>query len=454
VKKKYFFIILALGVFLNLLYYLGAHEPLKKFVPPSIINFVKNTILYIPAQLKKKEAELLIYENLAEQTVSLQSRVNELESLKDAINNQVFPKTEFVELEYVSHNVHSMKQKEVIATGEITSPFYLEIFDNNLIISSKIGKFFYFPINSLLSKKKQQIVIKHNLKKNIEITDLLVHNDKLFVAYYDRDIACGNFSIFEAKINFEYLEFKKFYKSIGRLGECPSRDTVAGRIVLYENNSQIGLLATVSNIENVSVADKNMMDQFGISKENKFSGLIFINLKSKKSDFFATGFRNPQGLLVTNNNNILTSEHGPRGGDEINNILFSKNYGWPESSYGENYRENFSENEKYKFKKNHQKHGYVEPVFAFVPSIAPSQLIEIDENFSKKWNKTILLSTLKGKSLYRLTFDESYSRIITYEKIFVGKRIRDIIYSKNNRMIFLAEESENPTISLISVKNK
>ena len=128
-KKKYFFIILALGVFLNLLYYLGAHEPLKKFVPRSIINFVKNTILYIPAQLKKKEAELLIYENLAEQTVSLQSRVNELESLKDAINNQVFPKTEFVELEYVSHNVHSMKQKEVIATGEITSPFYLEIFD-------------------------------------------------------------------------------------------------------------------------------------------------------------------------------------------------------------------------------------------------------------------------------------------------------------------------------------
>jgi len=290
VKKKYFFIILALGVFFNLLYYLDAHEPLKKFVPRSIINFVKNTILYIPAQLKKKEAELLVYENLAEQTISLQSRVNELESLKDSINNQVFPKTEFVELEYASHNIHSMKKKEVIATGEITSPFYLELFDNNLIISSKIGKFFYFPINSFLSKKKQQIAIKHNLKKKRENTDLLVHNDKLFVAYYDRDIACGNFSIFEAKINLEYLEFKKFYKSIGRLGECPSRDTVAGRIVLYENNSQTGLLATVSNIENISVADKNMMDQFGISKEYKFSGLIFINLKSKKSDFFATGF--------------------------------------------------------------------------------------------------------------------------------------------------------------------
>ena len=88
---------------------MGAHEPLKKFVPRSIKNLVKDTVLFIPAQLKKKEAELLAYENLAEQTTSLLSRVNELESLKDAINNQVFPKTEFVELEYVSHNIHSMK---------------------------------------------------------------------------------------------------------------------------------------------------------------------------------------------------------------------------------------------------------------------------------------------------------------------------------------------------------
>jgi len=454
VKKKYVFIFLALGVLFNLLYFVGALEPFKKIVPLSVKNFVKNTILYIPAQYKKKESKLFIYEKLANQTISLQSRVNELESLKDAINTQVFPKTEFVELEYVSHDIHSIKKKEVLPTGEITSPFYLELFDNNLIISSRIGKFFYLPINSYLDKKTKQVAIKHNLKKNIEITDLLVHDDKLFVAYYDRDVECGNFSISEAKINFEYLKFKKFYKSISKLGECPSRDTIAGRIILYEHNNQKGLLATVSNIENTSIPDQNMMDQFGISKEYKFSGLIFINLRSKKSDFFATGFRNPQGLLVTNNNNILTSEHGPRGGDEINNILFSKNYGWPDSSYGENYRENYREDEKYKFKKNHQEYGYVEPVFAFVPSIAPSQLIEVDENFSKKWKKTTLLSSLKAKSLYRLTFDESYSRLITFEKIFVGKRIRDIIYSKNNRLIFLAEESESPSIGLIRVKNK
>ena len=45
------------------------------------------------------------------------------------------------------------------------------------------------------------------------------------------------------------------------------------------------------------------------------------------------GHRNPQGLLVFDNI-VLSTEHGPRGGDEINKIMFGKNYGWPISSYG------------------------------------------------------------------------------------------------------------------------
>ena len=34
---------------------------------------------------------------------------------------------------------------------------------------------------------------------------------------------------------------------------------------------------------------------------------------------------------------IISTEHGPYGGDEINKLSYGKNYGWPVSSYGENY---------------------------------------------------------------------------------------------------------------------
>lgn len=57
-----------------------------------------------------------------------------------------------------------------------------------------------------------------------------------------------------------------------------------------------------------------------------------------------------------------------------------------------------------------------------------------------------------SKSLYRMTFDENYSRLITYEKIFIGKRIRDIVYGAKHGLIFLAEETGQGTVGVINVK--
>ena len=55
-----------------------------------------------------------------------------------------------------------------------------------------------------------------------------------------------------------------------------------------------------------------------------------------KPEIFTLGHRNPQGLAAINNN-YYSSEHGPKGGDEINLLIESKNYGWPTASYGTKY---------------------------------------------------------------------------------------------------------------------
>ena len=52
-------------------------------------------------------------------------------------------------------------------------------------------------------------------------------------------------------------------------------------------------------------------------------------------------------------NLILSTEHGPRGGDEINKIIFNKNYGWPISSYGETYSSIGKKKNNLDFKKSH-----------------------------------------------------------------------------------------------------
>ena len=105
---------------------------------------------------------------------------------------------------------------------------------------------------------------------------------------------------------------------------------------------------------------------------------------------------------------------------------------------------------KYKYKKNHSKYDFVEPIYAFVPSVALSQIIKVPESFSSKWKNNYLITSLRALSIYRIMFDENYSRIITMEKIRIGKRIRDIAYNKKYNLFLLALENETGSIGLIS----
>ena len=98
------------------------------------------------------------------------------------------------------------------------------------------------------------------------------------------------------------------------------------------------------------------------------------------------GLRNPLGLYYSKNFNfILSTEHGPKGGDEINmndNPFFKvKNFGWPISSYGEHYAKNYSDEilQDAPLNKSHKKFGFEEPLKYFNPSIGISQIIPLND---------------------------------------------------------------------------
>ena len=212
-KFFFYFILFILIITFNLLYYFGAFSSVKQIIPFPIKNFLTNTILYVPSKIKERNAVYKLYEKEIKRNYDLESRIDRLETLKDATNTEIFPKTQFIELEYSSYNMESIDKKKNVYSKEITSPFYIEIYDTNLLVSSRTGKFFYVPIDSLKNKKLEQIPINHNLKSNIEVTDLLVHKKNIFVIYYDRDKDCDNYSISQAEINTNFLKFNKFYDS-------------------------------------------------------------------------------------------------------------------------------------------------------------------------------------------------------------------------------------------------
>ena len=147
-------------------------------------------------------------------------------------------------------------------------------------------------------------------------------------------------------------------------------------------------------------------------------------------------------MTFTKSGELLSTEHGERGGDELNLITEGSNYGWPNVTLGTEY-------DNYNWRKigdfpvgkslpgSHT--GYKAPLFAWLPSIATSQLIEVN-NFDERWNGDLLVGSLKASSLYRLRLEAG--RVLYSEPIFIGQRIRDITQMTNGTIILWTDDTQ------------
>ena len=122
---------------------------------------------------------------------------------------------------------------------------------------------------------------------------------------------------------------------------------------------------------------------------------------------FTIGHRNPQGMAMhPRTGDIWTHEHGPRGGDEINITRPARdggaNYGWPAVSHGREYATGR------RVSKHDSLPGYVDPVWVWDPSIAPSGMAfypdaEDSNNTGKmfpEFQGHLLVGSLKFRRLY------------------------------------------------------
>jgi hypothetical protein len=165
-----------------------------------------------------------------------------------------------------------------------------------------------------------------------------------------------------------------------------------------------------------------------------FGKLIRIDLKTLGSWIFARGIRNPQGLHIDRDGNIWETEHGPKGGDELNLIHEGKNYGWPLVTYGTQY-----EQYEWPLSKNQGRHeGFERPIFAWVPSIGISNVIQIKDT-PQQWDGDLLVSSLKQGTLYRMRIHDR--RVILSEPILVGERIRDLIQMNDGTILLWTDNA-------------
>jgi aldose sugar dehydrogenase len=170
-------------------------------------------------------------------------------------------------------------------------------------------------------------------------------------------------------------------------------------------------------------------------KASSFGKIIEIDLKKKSSRMVSLGHRNPEGLVRTKSGALLSTEHGPKGGDELNLITEGANYGWPNVSLGTGYASYDLEGQA-----NVGDHsGYTPPIFSWLPSIAVSNLIEI-EGFDGRWNGDLLVASLKALSLFRLRFDGT--KVVYSEPIWIGQRIRDLAQLSSGTILLWTDDTQ------------
>lgn len=121
----------------------------------------------------------------------------------------------------------------------------------------------------------------------------------------------------------------------------------------------------------------------------------FYAVPSAIKSIWTYGHRNQQGMVYEPKKGLLiTHEHGPRGGDEMNIEQAGNNYGWPVVSFGLNYSGTT-------FTEISEKEGMLDPINVWIPSIAPSGMAIVGENYGP-WSGDILTGSLRFKYISRV----------------------------------------------------
>ena len=169
----------------------------------------------------------------------------------------------------------------------------------------------------------------------------------------------------------------------------------------------------------------------------------FLDKKKHQPEIFSYGHRNIQGAFVhPQTDELWLHEHGPQGGDELNISRRGRNYGWPIITYGVNY---FTGT---KIGEGTKKAGMEQPLYYWVPSIAPSGMAFYNANKFPQWKNNLLIGSLKFQTLVRLEIENA--KVTHEERIFKKKlgRIRDVKVGPEGFVYLLTDADEGKLIKL------
>lgn len=161
----------------------------------------------------------------------------------------------------------------------------------------------------------------------------------------------------------------------------------------------------------------------------------FAGQSNARPEIWSLGHRNPQGLAMHPvTGELWESEHGPRGGDEINRVQAGGNYGWPTITYGLEY------SGQPVGAGIQQRDGLLQPAYYWDPVISPSGMTFFSGTSIPEWENNLFIGSLSGMHIARLVIENN--RIVGEERLLTSEqqRFRDITQGRDGALYAVTDQ--------------
>ena len=198
------------------------------------------------------------------------------------------------------------------------------------------------------------------------------------------------------------------------------------------------LLITVGDGFDLREQAQNLSNHFGSTVRVTDTGQVpgdnpFATDESALPEIYTYGHRNPQSIAYDAvSGQIYQTEHGPRGGDELNRLQPGKNYGWPIATYGIDYSgARISPYTEYE--------GTEQPLLHWNPSIGPAGMTVYRGNMFPEWQGDIFVTSLIYSKIIQIDMQGGRAAGQTDRFAEIGDRLRDIRTGPDGALYILSE---------------
>ena len=157
-------------------------------------------------------------------------------------------------------------------------------------------------------------------------------------------------------------------------------------------------------------------------------------------EIWSYGHRNIQAMVRDTAGRVWATEHGPRGGDELNLIEGGANYGWPLQSYGADYRTAEPVGVKVV-------PGMTGPKVAWVPSPGPSGLAYYTGKHFPQWRGSLFSGGLAALDVRRVILDKD-GNVTGQERLDIGKRVRDVKQGPDGYLYLITDAADGQLLRI------